>query len=156
MNTQTLFRALVLASLFTSIAAMVVDYTAPNHASSDWKAVLEWDGDGGFHEHVPDELPTSWIARILLGTSIFIAIAFTLFIFVSQIGLLFFWKFSRPGFLVGSVFWLALNPFGGLYVAIPLEATLYQFVGLCEGAILAMAYFSPLSERFSGRRPSRD
>ncbi len=152
MNLQKPFRALLLVSLVATIVATALHFAASSHVSADWKTLLEWDGDGGLIDKVPDEFPSAWGARVLLIVGLIVAIGFALFTLVAQIGMLFFWRFARPGFLVVTVVWIALTPFFGLSVMLPLEGMLYYTATLCDGAALAMAYFSPLSERFYGVR----
>jgi len=152
MNFQKPFRALLLVSLVAMIVAAVLGATASNYVSADWKTLLEWDGNGGLIDRIPDEFPSEWGARVLLIVGVIVAIGFGLFTLVAQIGMFFFWRFARPGFLVVTVVWIAMIPFFGLSVTLPLEGMLYYAATLCDGAALAMAYFSPLSERFIGVR----
>ena len=152
MTSQKLFRVLLLVSLIATVTATALHYAASSHVSADWKTLLQWDGDGGLVDRVPDEFPSAWSARVLLIVGLIVALGFALFTLVTQIGMLFFWRFARPGFLVVTVVWIALTPFFGLSVTLPLEGMLYYLATLCDGAALAMAYFSPLSERFYGVR----
>lgn len=152
MNTQKLFRVLLLVSLVATVMAITLHHTASGRVSDDWKTLLQWDGDGGLVDRVPDTFPSSWGARILLIAGLLVAIGFVVFTLVTQIGMILFWRFARPGFLITTALWIGLSPFLGLSVTLPLEGALYYLATLCDGAALAMAYFSPLSERFYGVR----
>lgn len=152
MNMQKLFRALLLVSLFATVMALTLHLTASSRVSEDWKTLLQWDGDAGLVDRVPDTLPSSWGARILLIAGFLVAIAFVVLTLLTQIGMMLFWRFARPGFLITTALSLVLSPFLGLSVTLPLEGAMYYLATLCDGAVLAMAYFSPLSERFYGVR----
>ncbi len=152
MNAQKLFRVLLLVSLIATVTAPTLHYAASSRVSADWKTLLQWDGDGGLVDRVPDEFPSAWGARILLVAGLTVALGFALFALVTQIGMFFFWRVARPGFLVVTVVSIALTPLFGLSVTLPLEGMLYDVATLCDGAALAMAYCSPLSERFYGVR----
>jgi len=148
MNILRTFKLLVLVSLMATITSATLHWTAANYVTDDWKTLLEWDGDGGLIEETPDEFPSSWPARILFIVGVLAAVGLVLFTLVFQIGLLFFWRFARAGFLVMTALWLALTPFLGLSVTLPLEDMLYYLATLCDGAVLAMAYVSPVRDQF--------
>ncbi len=138
------FRILVLASLLSTIGGIAVQFSAVEQVSHDWKTLLEWHGDGGLFERLPDEVSES-SGGLVLG----VFVAFVAFALVAQIGMLFFWPFARLGFLVTTLIWTAMLPMMGLSVMLPIEGMLYGIATLCDGASLAMAYFSPISSRFS-------
>jgi hypothetical protein len=96
-----------------------------------WDA-LEWDGYGAW---LPLPGSISWLLFILN-----LAVAFGL------------WTFSKHARLVFTMltgFYIILSLLGGVCVQTSLESFLCYFGNLADGAILVLAYTSPLREKFS-------
>jgi hypothetical protein len=68
---------------------------------------------------------------------------------IASIGLFFFQNWARYLFLFLYVLSLALAPFSGFSVKGPLESFFGEITAVLDGAILAMAYLSPLSAAFT-------
>lgn len=67
---------------------------------------------------------------------------------VSVVGLLLFWRFSRPLALVSTVLGEILLPFFGPTIESGWVSMLDDCAGILWGAALALAYFSPARESF--------
>ena len=67
---------------------------------------------------------------------------------VASLGLIFFQNWARHFFLFLYVLGIALTPLGGFSVQGPLENVFGQMTAVLDGAILAMAYLSPLADGF--------
>jgi hypothetical protein len=67
------------------------------------------------------------------------------------IGLFCFKRWSRSLAVLSTLASLLIYPFVGADLSSGLESGLYETHATLWGAILAIAYFSPLSERFTGR-----
>jgi hypothetical protein len=72
--------------------------------------------------------------------------------FVGWIGMLFFWRPARWIFLVSQCMFLAVTLFFGPSVSHSITDTLEVAGSIVTGAILAMAFFSPVRERFLQRK----
>lgn len=149
MNAITLYRVFLLVPIFTGIAVTILHYAAPGYVSEDWRALLQWDGNGGLFDQLPSERPSRLTERIVVVVSVVASAGFVLFALAVQIGMLFYWRFARPASLAVTMIVVALTPFLGVSVTLPLENMLYDVGALCDGAALAMAYSSPISERFN-------
>lgn len=67
---------------------------------------------------------------------------------ITSAALIFFQNWARYLLLLLYVLDIVLLPFSGFTVQGPVENSLVQLTAVLDGAILAMAYFSPLAERF--------
>jgi hypothetical protein len=68
---------------------------------------------------------------------------------IASIGLFFFQSWARNFFLVLTVLALVLTPFGGFAVKGPLAIFFAELTTVLDGAILALAFLSPLSSAFA-------
>lgn len=68
----------------------------------------------------------------------------------SLVGLYRFQRWGRTGSLWLTLVTLLLYLLDGPVLAAPLESSLYELATMLWGAVLAIAYFSPLSARFEG------
>jgi len=50
--------------------------------------------------------------------------------------------------LLFTIAFVLVAPWGGLSVVFPIEATLTYFATLCEGALVALSFSSPIKQRF--------
>ena len=65
-----------------------------------------------------------------------------------SIGLFFTIKYTRECFVVLVVGTTLLSYFMGFRVTAPIDSVLLNFVTMADGAVIYMAYFSSVSERF--------
>ena len=69
---------------------------------------------------------------------------------IVSLGLFFYIPIARTAFIV---LYLALTPlifFSGIQVLTPIETFLSSILGLLDGAIIAIMYFTSVSEKFNG------
>jgi len=85
----------------------------------------------------------------ILPLPTFVIGLFLLLWVAAAIGLWQFNRHARLGFLLLTATSVALTALGGVAVQLPFEEVLEYAVALMDGAILAMAYFSPLKGRFA-------
>ena len=132
--TPQLFRALMLASLALSILAFIIDITVPALVPEGVRFAEEqyWNGTS----------TAGLVFRLglLLGYVIVSLVAF--------VGLYFFKQWARTANLVLSALLLLLAPALGHVVLSGLAQGLAEIALMLWGAVLALAYFSPISERF--------
>jgi len=121
------------ASLVTSVIIFVFYYWMPSFGmySGEFAELRQWDG---WDAALPP-LPT-------LNVALFVASV------VVPILMYFFIPWSRAAFLLLAVCYCLLSLGWGVRISAPLENFLTQVVAMLNGAILAMAYFSPISDRF--------
>ena len=74
---------------------------------------------------------------------------------IAALGLFFFQNWARHLFLALSLVGLAMAPFSGFVVQPPIDALFSTINLLLDGAILAMAYLSPLSVCFLTNVPNK-
>ena len=67
---------------------------------------------------------------------------------IAAIGLIFFQNWARHLYLALSLLNPALAPFSGFMVQPPIDALFFATNLLLDGAILAMAYLTPMSDSF--------
>ena len=63
-------------------------------------------------------------------------------------GMWFYIKVARTLFLLLKIVFVVLALISGVLVQSSLDSVIYQLLGLAEGALLFMAYFSSISERY--------
>jgi hypothetical protein len=68
---------------------------------------------------------------------------------IASIGLFFFQNWAKNLFLFLNVLGLVLAPLGGFSVRGPLASLLAELTTVLDGAILALAYLSPLAAAFA-------
>jgi len=86
-------------------------------------------------------------AAIFVGPEIFHIAIFAAWL-VAAVGLLLFRKTARTLFLVLVVATTALSPLFGVSVETAGGATLIAIANMADGAVLALAYFSPVKNEF--------
>lgn len=138
----TYFRGLVITSLVLTAAASVIDWLFPSFISQALADAL--------HNEPPSEFIET---RPFLALAVFLP--WTLAAVASTIGLLFFKRWARVVALYSTLIGFAFYPFFGATVSSALASALSEASFLLWGAVLALAYFSPISERFAvgGTRP---
>ncbi|MDO8995339.1 MAG: hypothetical protein Q7U77_01810 [Sediminibacterium sp.] len=132
----TIFRGLIGCSVLLIIAAGVVDWLIPSLISQTLTSALE-------NEPVPS----------LLENYPFISLAVLLpwliAVLASTVGLLFFKRWARSMALYSTLIGLTLYSFFGPTLSSALASALTDASSLAWGAVLALAYYSPLSDRFA-------
>ena len=137
--TPKLFRCLVISWFLLSLAAGAIDWLFPSLISASLNKALETTREADFiREH--------------LFIFAFIGIPWLLLFFAGAFGLLFFKRWARPAALYSTLIGLVLFPFTGPSLSSGLANSLNEASLLLWGAVLAVAYFSPLSERFSAEK----
>ncbi len=124
-----IFQLLVLASLASYLLWFLLPYS-PRAFPKEVSDLLAW---GGYGSH-------SWAQHPLFYLSIGLGKV------VSSIGLLLFLSWGRWLLLAIVVVSVASVPFSGMAISVPLDTVVGSLTGLTDGAILALAFFSPLSE----------
>lgn len=99
--------------------------------AQDTAIALSWDGYGAL---LPLPRSIVWLSMLL-----YVAVAIGLYSFSASARLL---------FLLLTAFWAVAALIGGLHVYSAFGAFLGGIVGLGDGAMLALAYVSPLRKRF--------
>ena len=88
--------------------------------------------------------------EVSAGTAFFAVqlVGFAFLAIANQVALFFFWAPSRHIYLILCLVAFAIIPLLGLVVQPPLESLAYDLSLFLSGIILALCYFSPLSQRF--------
>jgi hypothetical protein len=128
---QEVFRGLVIASTVCYLLVVFSPWLFWQGVSQETYAVLSWSGVGAF---LP--LPRGVYGLIVL---LWVAVAVGMYQFSPQ---------ARLVFLVLTGFNLLLTLLGGMMTLMAFEAFLVTAATLMDGAILALAYLSPLKESF--------
>lgn len=132
------FRALLVFSVLVSLADCLVDFLFPALVSPPLSDAL-----------AAEPLPPLVDDSPWLSAAIFIP--FTLAAIAGPIGLFFFRPWARSLSLAVTVSGLAIAPFIGPTVASGLSMALLDASMTSWGAVLAVAYWSPVSQRFRAR-----
>ena len=149
MNAKNVFRLLLVATLLAGIAGALVA-SFPGNISEDWRTITEWNGNGGFYERFESfTLPTHAAGRVAVITALVLLLLFLLSVYV---GLFLFWRFARITNLLLTVLLVLVAPWAGLVVLLPIEAGLYDFMMLCEGAVVTLSYTSPIKDYFERKQ----
>lgn len=96
-------------------------------------------------------LPYDEYARFFMLYDVVVYFGFVL----SSIGMLFFYNSARVIFTLLIAVSLVFILFSGMVVSIEGDAFLGEILSLLDGAILALAYLTPLSKKFTWSRTSR-
>lgn len=149
MNARTVFRLLLVAMLLGAIASALIA-VFPGNISEDWRTITEWNGNGGFYERLDSFTSSTHIAgRVAV---ILLLAVIVLFLLAVYVGLFLFWRFARLSNLLLTILLLLLAPWSGLVVLLPVEAAVYDFTMLCEGAVVALSYTSPVKDYFERKQ----
>lgn len=133
--TSAYFRALILVSVAAGFAGSFVDCLFPSLISAALSAALE-------NEPPPALLAESpWLWLAILCPLVIAGIA-------STIGLFLFRPWARTLSLGVLGIGFAVAPFIGSTLSSGLAYALLEFAATTWGAVLAIAYFSPLNQRF--------
>lgn len=129
----TAFRCLILASFAMQLCAAFVDALFPSLISPALLRAVE-------AERLPSALEHSWVIALLA------ALAITLL--VAEVGLLFFKRWARTASLWGTFLSLPMYSAFGTTVESSVSGALAEASSVLWGAVLAIAFFSPLRMRF--------
>ena len=128
-----LFRALVLTSTFLFVVIGFMPFFNHLWLTPDQLHVLSYDGAGSL---IPAHPLLYWGQMVLWV--------------VVSVGLFFFISIARTAFLVLNVISVVATFFWGFRIIPPEAAALGGIVQMADGAILVMAYFTSVAERFGG------
>jgi hypothetical protein len=131
----TYFRALILISVAAGVAGSFVDFLFPSLVSAALSVAVESEPPPALLAGNP------WVLLAILGPFFLVGIA-------STIGLFYFRRWARTLSLVVLGAGFILTPFLGATLSSGLSYALIEFSTTTWGAALAIAYYSPLSQRF--------
>ena len=142
MNVFTVFRLSVVAPIVLSGIAVAYAILAEASFFQNWQDILAWNGDGGIFPDDPStaSIPT-WIIIGCIGLTVVVAL-------VNHVLLFFYWKPSRAIYFVTCILLYPSMLFMGLSIFTPVEYVLYEVAAFISGITLALAYYSPVAERF--------
>jgi hypothetical protein len=130
---ETKFRLLVVLQFVISLASIATVFL-PVGYSQELEAAYAAE-------------PATWLTAGS-GLSLVVVGLFLIAWLASQIGLVLFKRWGRTLSLYATLGEFALAPFQGPILSSALESTLLDTTMLLWGAILALAYFSTISNRF--------
>lgn len=125
------FQTLVIVSAFLYLAWFFIPYLPRSHSREVWRA-LNMSGHGA--------------SSVIQHPAFYLAIGAAKL--VATLGLLLFLSWSRWLLVVVLVISIFSIPFAGLTVAPALDSFVGALTGLADGAILALAFSSPIAERW--------
>ena len=132
----TAFRSLVVVSILLIVAAGVIDALCPSLISPSVTSAIEKEA-----------------ATTLIETHPFISLAVLLpwlvAVLASTVGLLFFKRWARSMALYSTLLGFVFYSFFGPNLSSGVASALTDASSMAWGAVLALAYYSPLSERFA-------
>ncbi len=136
MNIYTLFRSCVVATTLFYIIYWLLPYT---YGSLDYETgnMLSYGGYNALIELYPNLDYVFFVAWVLIG-----------------VGLFFYNNIARAAFLLLLAFFTATSPLYGLSVETAGGISLLQLTAMLDGAILIMAFFTPVSVKFSSSNKS--
>lgn len=143
MNIPLLFRFLLVFSVVISLAGEIYPMLGLHETSEDLETILMWEGYQGilpFHED--DEWGVTPIIGVVIALLVLIAFI------IGLIGAFLFKKWGRTLLAVSTLIGIFFTPFMGLMVGLPIEMFLHEVSGGAFFIALAMAFLSPLKEKF--------
>jgi hypothetical protein len=147
MNIFTAFRLSVISAPVIALSAIAYTLLATPTFSQDWQVILAWSGDGGIL--LQDEQFSATDMAVMVTF-----VAFAIVSVINQIALFFYWRPSRLILLILTILGFAATPFLGLSVSPPFEALAIDTSVFLSGFALALAYYSPVAERFTKALPN--
>ena len=133
----TAFRCLVIVSIALQLLASCIDAFFPSLIPPELSSATE-------SVTLSTVFESPWFIRFL--------ITFVALLYAANIGLLFFRRWARTLSLWGTVVSFGLLPLLGADISSGLANAIQELSSLLWGAVLAIAFFSPLRERFSSVR----
>ncbi|MDQ3623258.1 MAG: hypothetical protein M3463_12315 [Verrucomicrobiota bacterium] len=145
MSLAAVFRILLVASFIGAFAGLALQPLLAPHLPQDWTDVMAWDGNRGAI-NFENSHPYAMISALrVLGAVLILSV-------VAQIGLFVFWPPARLLYAAAVALSMAFELLVGLSVLPPWDSFFNAVTYACDGAILALAYASPLSERFGAAK----
>jgi hypothetical protein len=148
MMAKFMFRLLLLLSLASAVGALWLE-RMPSTTAAVWSAATAHRGDGA----VPWERllaeNTGWEVTpegLLIGQGALYAA-----VLLGYLGMFFFSRLGRGLFGMSVLLFVLIGMGSGLAVQSPEQQALIHLGLLTDGALLALAYASPLAELFGGR-----
>lgn len=131
------FKSLILVSTISYTLWFFQPYNTAVILDQDTLTALEWVGFGGNYYYL-----------------FYVSYLFLIFYIVSAIGMLIYLNWARTLFIVLTIASILLSPLAGLSVSTTIDSILGNIIGLCDGAIIFMAYFSSVSSKFTTHNKS--
>ena len=142
MNPFVLFRLSVVFPVPLSIAGVVYASSSESSFSQNWRDLIAWHGDGGLLPNdFTDASVMAWVFMLLVAVMALITL-------VNQVLFYFYWRCSRVIYLISIITSIAATWFLGLSITTPVENVFNEMATFMSGMALALAYFSPVAERF--------
>ncbi len=126
-----IFRILILASISIYLFALFLPYIDYSYLDQKEIDVLTWHNYGSIIP-VPN-----WFAWVMFCLTLLLSI-----------GLYFYINFARLVYVWMVVLMILISPFMGLSTNTGLQVLFAQLLNVLDGAILAIAYLTNVSERF--------
>ena len=131
----TAFRALIVCSILLGLAGSLLDFLFPGLLSTELAAAIENEPVPALFDAHPLLVGMVTIAALVAGIA-------------STVGLFLFRRWGRTASLWLSAAALLLYPPFGATVYSGWAASVVELSSMTWGAVLALAYFSPLAARF--------
>ncbi len=145
MSLAAIFRTLLVVSFIGAFAGLALQPLLEPHLPQDWTDVIAWDGNRGAISFENSQ-PYAMISALrLIGAVLILSV-------VAQIALFVFWPPARLLYAAAVALSVAFESLVGLSVQPPWESFFSAVTYACDGAILALAYASPLRERFAAAK----
>ena len=142
MNPFLIFRLSVVAPVPLYLAGVIYASSAEPSFSQSWRDLIAWNGDGGMLPNdFTDASVMSWAFMILVAVMALITL-------VNQVLFYFYWRHSRIIYLISFMTSFLATLLLGVSITTPVENVLNEIATFLSGIALALAYFSPVAERF--------
>jgi len=133
--TETGFRVILASSVAAGIVGIIVTVLSEASLPFELQSYMSRQSDGPFSE------------QDILGFVIWVpAMVISL---IAAIGMFFFWRPARVLALIGTLLALVALPFSEPFVATGLATLFNEGSSILWGMVLALAYWSPLTQRFA-------
>ena len=130
-NMTTLFRALIVASLLSYAIVVCIGHFDAPYLSEKELDLLSWYGHGAVIELSPF---MNWVLILVW--------------LPAAIGMYLFNSIARFVYLFLAILIIITTPLFGAYIALGYEFMFLQITTFLDGAILVMAYFTSVSDKF--------
>ncbi|MEK7855071.1 MAG: hypothetical protein AAB288_03200 [Acidobacteriota bacterium] len=134
MPSRGFLRTLIVAEIFLGIISIFVSLLTESSLPEPLRAFLEAESEA--------EVTAREMMMLAVGIPLIVLL------FVSSIGLFFFWRPARILYLITVGIGLLLTPFFGPYVDAGWGTTFEEAAVIVSGVILALVYFSPLKDLY--------
>lgn len=142
MSPFLIFRLSVVAPVPLYLAGVIYASSAEPSFSQSWRDLIAWNGDGGILPNdFTDASVITWAFMVLVAVMALITL-------VNQVLFYFYWRYSRVIYLISFITSFHATLLLGLSITTPVENVLNEMTTFLSGMALALAYFSPVAERF--------